>query len=285
MRRFLSPSREVWSVATWLMLSVWMLLFLAFLFINVVPHFSVEKLIGLVALFVEMAVVSLGLLLVFGLAATLKRRFRIGLLLALPPLLLLLVLTWGVAGALIGAGVILSALVLIVGATGTLLRRGSSSGSRLKPFASLTLGTMLIATALPLQGRVWMPQSAPGAEAAPFPLVLLVHGNYEMEVPSDTGYAYLGELLASQGFIVVSVDENFLNGSLADFLNPVTFRFGKENKVRGWLLLEHLTQWKAWNEDAADPLFGKIDMNRIALIGHSRGGEAVAIANALRKRQ
>ena len=369
LRRFLSPSREVWSVATWLMLSVWMLLFLAFLFINVVPHFSVEKLIGLVALFVEMAVVSLGLLLVFGLAATLKRRFRIGLLLALPPLLLLLVLTWGVAGALIGAGVILSALVLIVGATGTLLRRGS----RLKPFASLTLGTMLIglsayvllkpipdpnpalahyhlvgrsltmpdpgkpgpyavtyftygsgkdrrrpefaagtrflsksvdgskldklwagpdgwlrtrywgfdATALPLQGRVWMPQSAPGAEAAPFPLVLLVHGNYEMEVPSDTGYAYLGELLASQGFIVVSVDENFLNGSLADFLNPVTFRFGKENKVRGWLLLEHLTQWKAWNEDAAHPLFGKIDMNRIALIGHSRGGEAVAIANAL----
>jgi hypothetical protein len=61
----------------------------------------------------------------------------------------------------------------------------------------------------------------------------------------------------------------------------MTFRFGKENKVRGWLLLEHLTQWKAWNDDHAHPLFGRIDMNRIALIGHSRGGEAVAIANAL----
>jgi hypothetical protein len=28
-------------------------------------------------------------------------------------------------------------------------------------------------------------------------------------------------------------------------------------------------------------LFGKIVMNRIVLLGHSRGGEAVAIANAL----
>jgi hypothetical protein len=111
--------------------------------------------------------------------------------------------------------------------------------------------------------------------------VLIVHGNYEMEVPSDTGYAYLGELLASQGFILVSVDENFLNGSLEDFLNPLTFRFGKENKLRGWLVLEHLAQWRNWNAEAGHPLFGKIDMNRIALIGHSRGGEAVAIANAL----
>ena len=374
LRRFLSPSIEVWSVASWLMLAVWVLLFLSFLFINVVPHFSIEKLVGLVALFAEMLVVSLGLLLVIGLAAILKRRFRIGLLIALPPLLLLLVLTWGVAGALIGAGVALSALILVVGAAATLLRSGSSSGSRLKPFTFLTLGMMLVAlsayallrpipdpnpalanyhlvgrslsmpdpgkpgpyavtyftygsgkdrrrpefaagarfvsksvdgsrldklwagpdgwlrthywgfdaTALPLQGRVWMPQAgSPGTDAGPFPLVLLVHGNYEMEVPSDTGYAYLGELLASQGFIVVSVDENFLNGSLADFLNPMTFRLGKENKVRGWLLLEHLTQWQAWNNDQTHPLFGRIDMNRIALIGHSRGGEAVAIANAL----
>ena len=374
LRRFLTPTTGAWSVATWLMLAVWVLLFLSFIFINVIPHFSFEKLVGLVALFVTMAVVSLGLLLVFGLAATMKRRFRMALLLALPPLLLLLVLTWGVAGALIGASVVLSALILVVGAAAALLKRRSSAGPRLKPFAFLAIGTILIgasayallkpvpdpnpaltnyhlvsrslpmpdpgkpgphavtyftygsgkdrrrpefaagarflsksvdgsrldklwagpdgwlrthywgfdATALPLQGRVWMPQAAsPGADAGPFPLVLLVHGNYEMEIPSDTGYAYLGELLAGQGFIVVSVDENFLNGSLADFLNPRTFRFGKENKVRGWLLLEHLTQWQAWNRDPKHPLFGKIDMNRIALIGHSRGGEAVAIANAL----
>ena len=60
--------------------------------------------------------------------------------------------------------------------------------------------------ALPLNGRVWYPDGE-----GPFPLVLVVHGNHEMEDFSDGGYAYLGELLASRGFILASVDENFLN--------------------------------------------------------------------------
>jgi hypothetical protein len=101
-----------------------------------------------------------------------------------------------------------------------------------------------------------------------------------MESFSDPGYAYLGELLASQGFIVVSVDENFLNSSLADFINPFGLRGGEENNVRGWMLLEHLVQWRNWTEDKTHPMFGKADLSRIALIGHSRGGQAVAIANA-----
>jgi len=128
---------------------------------------------------------------------------------------------------------------------------------------------------MPLQGRVWMPTGA-----GPFPLVLIVHGNHAMEDFSDPGYAYLGELLASQGFIVASIDENFLNLSLADYADPFALRMGDENKARAWLLLEHLAQWRAWNADIRHPLHGKIDMDRIALVGHSRGGEAVAIANA-----
>ncbi|MFN8582407.1 MAG: hypothetical protein U0163_15715 [Gemmatimonadaceae bacterium] len=60
---------------------------------------------------------------------------------------------------------------------------------------------------LPVNGRVWYPDG-PG----PFPLVLIVHGNHDMKDFSDPGYGYLGELLASRGFILVSVDENFLNG-------------------------------------------------------------------------
>jgi hypothetical protein len=132
----------------------------------------------------------------------------------------------------------------------------------------------------PVQGRVWMPVPAGGLAPAPYPLVLIVHGNHGMESFSDPGYAYLGELLASQGFIVVSVDENFLNSSLADFVNPFGLRRGEENSVRGWLLLEHLVQWRAWSADKAHPMFGQADMTRIALIGHSRGGEAVAVANS-----
>ena len=127
----------------------------------------------------------------------------------------------------------------------------------------------------PVQGRVWAPEG-PG----PFPLVLIVHGNHSMEDFSDPGYAYLGELLASQGFILVSVDENFLNSSLVDRINPLEGRPSKENDARGWMLLEHLVQWRGLNADPKNPLYGKVDMGRIGLIGHSRGGEAVAVAAA-----
>ncbi|MFB0519083.1 MAG: alpha/beta hydrolase family protein, partial [Acidobacteriota bacterium] len=118
----------------------------------------------------------------------------------------------------------------------------------------------------PLNGRVWYP-----AGDGPFALVLVVHGNHKMEEFSDPGYAYLGELLASRGFITVSVDENFLNSSWAGGLK-------KENSARGWILLQHLKVWQSWNEKEANPFYRKVDMDHIALIGHSRGGEAVAIA-------
>ncbi len=127
----------------------------------------------------------------------------------------------------------------------------------------------------PVQGRVWAPEGA-----GPFPLVLIVHGNHAMEDFSDAGYAYLGQLLASQGFILVSVDENFLNSSLSDMVDPIKSRPSKENDARGWMLLEHLVQWRGWNADPTHPLFGKVDMERIGLMGHSRGGEAVAVASA-----
>lgn len=130
-------------------------------------------------------------------------------------------------------------------------------------------------TELPLQGRVWIPQGE-----GPFPLVLVVHGNHGMENFSDPGYAYLGEHLASNGFIVVSVDENFLNSSTADMINPIDPGIGPENDARGWMLLEHLSLWRQWMGDDTHALHGKADMSRIGLIGHSRGGEAVAIAAA-----
>ena len=49
-------------------------------------------------------------------------------------------------------------------------------------------------------------------------------------------------------------------------------------KIRqGVCALEHLQTWKDWNSDPDNPFYQKVDMERIALIGHS-GGEAVAIA-------
>jgi hypothetical protein len=119
---------------------------------------------------------------------------------------------------------------------------------------------------LPLNGRVWSPEGK-----GPFPLVLLVHGNHSMVEKSEIGYAYLGELLASRGYILVSVDENFLNGGFWG-------RASGENDARAWLLLQHLKVWEDWNEDPNSPFYQQVDLSRIALIGHSRGGEAVALA-------
>ncbi|MDZ7780985.1 MAG: hypothetical protein U5R14_13780 [Gemmatimonadota bacterium] len=120
---------------------------------------------------------------------------------------------------------------------------------------------------MPLNARVWYPDGE-----GPFPLVLVVHGNHDMRDYSDPGYGYLGELLASRGYILASVDENFLNGSIRE-----------ENDARGWFLLKHLELFEGFHEEDGNPFEGKVDLERIALIGHSRGGEAVANAAAFNR--
>ncbi|MFT5517232.1 MAG: dienelactone hydrolase [Rhodothermales bacterium] len=121
--------------------------------------------------------------------------------------------------------------------------------------------------AFPLNGRVWYPDGD-----GPFPLVLIAHGNHNMKDFSDPGYGYLGELLASQGYIFVSVDMNFVNGGIRG-----------ENDARGWLFLKHLEAWRTFNQTPDGPLYKKADLEEVALIGHSRGGEAVAHAAAFNK--
>jgi hypothetical protein len=97
-----------------------------------------------------------------------------------------------------------------------------------------------------------------------------VHGNHNMKDFSDPGYDYLGELLASRGYILASVDENFINGGIRG-----------ENDARGWFLLKHLELFQHFNQDRENTFFEKVDMGNIVLMGHSRGGEAVANAAAL----
>ncbi len=130
---------------------------------------------------------------------------------------------------------------------------------------------------MPLNARVWYPDGE-----GVFSLIVVVHGNHPMEDASENGYDYLAELLASRGFIVTAIDENFLNLSLAaDFglLAPLE----DENDARAWLILEHLQQWRAWSVTPGNPFYGRVDLDRIGLVGHSRGGEAVAIAAAFNR--
>jgi dienelactone hydrolase len=78
---------------------------------------------------------------------------------------------------------------------------------------------------------------------------------------------------------VASVDQNFLNLSpLADLI--MLQSLVEPDDLRGWLLLEHLSVWRAWNRDPASVFYRQVDLDNIALIGHSRGGQAVAVAAA-----
>lgn len=128
---------------------------------------------------------------------------------------------------------------------------------------------------LPINGRVWYPKGE-----GPFPLALIVHGNHSMHDYSDPGYEYLGRLLASHGIIMTSVDENFINSGWTDLF---TDGLNEENDTRGWLLLEHLRNWRNWNSDPNNIFSNKIDMENLAVMGHSRGGEAAAIAGFFNK--
>jgi hypothetical protein len=109
---------------------------------------------------------------------------------------------------------------------------------------------------LPLKARVWFPEGE-----GPFPIVVITHGN------SNPGFEYLTELLASRGCIVAQVDQTYLNGNMDG-----------ENGARGWILLNHLELWRKWNNEEGNLFNNKVDLDRITLIGMSRGGEAVALA-------
>jgi len=118
-------------------------------------------------------------------------------------------------------------------------------------------------TNVPLNGHVSIPRGR-----GPFPLAVFAHGNHNPFENSTPGYLYLCQLLASHGVIAATIDVNFLNG----------FNFG-ENGGRAIVHLEHLKQFRTWNNTAAHPLHGKVDLNRILIVGHSRGGEAVGHAS------
>jgi fermentation-respiration switch protein FrsA (DUF1100 family) len=121
-------------------------------------------------------------------------------------------------------------------------------------------------------GLVRYPATIAGADQpvanGRWPLVFIVHGNHSVGVDSYLGFEYLARHLAVQGFIAVSVNEELLNG-----LHDPTI------VTRAAVLNVNISRW-IWKA-ANDPRFmGHIDLSRIALIGHSRGAEAVVQAVA-----
>jgi len=94
-------------------------------------------------------------------------------------------------------------------------------------------------------------------------------------IPSHEGYNYIMERLASQGIVSISVSAH-----------QIQFDNGAYNyEARGKLILKWLDKLRDWNDNGTDPFGGmfqgKLDMTRIALSGHSRGGEGVVAAQEL----
>ena len=100
-------------------------------------------------------------------------------------------------------------------------------------------------TNVPLNGHICIPRGR-----GPFPLAVFAHGNHSPFENSTPGYLYLCQLLASHGIIAATIDVNFLNGS----------NFG-ENDARAIVHLEHLKQFRSWNNTAGHPLHGKVELN------------------------
>lgn len=94
-------------------------------------------------------------------------------------------------------------------------------------------------------------------------------------IPSHEGYDYILDRLASQGIFAISINAHQLQ-----------WDNGAQNyDIRGRLILWWLDELRDWNDNGTDPfggLFqGRLDLSRIALSGHSRGGEGVVAAQEL----
>jgi hypothetical protein len=135
--------------------------------------------------------------------------------------------------------------------------------------------------------------TAPKQIDAPLPVVLFLHGRHSTcyrggpdgepsgdwpcppgwrAVPSHTGYRYITDVLASQGYLTVSISANGINAQ--DGLN-----LDGGAAARSVLIRHHLALWARWNATGGDPwggrFRGRVDLQRLALVGHSRGGEGV----------
>lgn len=119
------------------------------------------------------------------------------------------------------------------------------------------------------------------------PIAFVLHGNHGThrpatgedvcggaplpEAPSFRGYDYLLDALAGRGYIAVSIDGNDLN-CLSDRIHE-----------RAELMRAHIDLWRR-AADPADPappfsgrFAGAVDLGRVVLIGHSRGGDAAVL--------
>ncbi|WP_305784193.1 hypothetical protein [Symbioplanes lichenis] len=152
--------------------------------------------------------------------------------------------------------------------------------------ASVTLPGF--AAPIEMQAVVVAPRNAPGRR----PLALFLHGRHmtcysgdewvvdwpcpagSQPIPSHRGYLQAQRLLASQGWITVSIAANGINGQDGELEDG-----GAQG--RSSLVRRHLALWADWagaGRAAAPAIVRAVpraDLGTVFLMGHSRGGEGV----------
>ena len=122
------------------------------------------------------------------------------------------------------------------------------------------------------------------------PLVVFLHGNHSIcyedpdgsgsgdgywpcpegtsPIPSHLGYRYVQRLLASQGYVTLSISANGVNaqGDGAD----------GGSQARAVLIRKHLARWSQWVDGGTYVA----DLDNVILVGHSRGGEGASRAGS-----
>ena len=158
-----------------------------------------------------------------------------------------------------------------------------------------------------LAGELTFPVGATGLR----PVVVFLHGAHQscelpgallptqdwpcrpsfLDVESFTGYRYVARILASHGFVVLSIDGNPVapaDGGVLTFPDgaPLTARTFMDMRAKIVdLQLRRLDRANRGEQGAAvdfgRSLGGRVDLARVGLVGHSRGGEGVVWASLL----
>jgi hypothetical protein len=124
--------------------------------------------------------------------------------------------------------------------------------------------------------------------AGPFPLVIFLHGRHRtcydganavfawpctapyQPIPSYRGFDYISTVLASHGYVVISLSANGISAQ-----DAATDDFGA--LARAELIQKHLDIWSSLRSTGGPPFgtkfVGKVDLSNVGTVGHSAGGE------------
>ncbi|MEU0987920.1 hypothetical protein [Streptomyces sp. NPDC005953] len=140
-----------------------------------------------------------------------------------------------------------------------------------------------------MRATVVGPTDAPGKR----PLALFLHGRHttcyepgtdeanirwpcptgQKAIPSYRGYLHDQKHLASQGYVTVSISANGVNGQDG-------WKADAGAQARSSLVRQHLARWAEWGAKPAKApgavrAMDAVDLSKVLLVGHSRGGEGV----------